>query len=277
MENTEQQHESTPLVSPKSAISSEKFLQQWQTLVSTTNWQKGEIIVKWRAAPIKNDVPSSEYSDEAWSEIVGDVSAQHVGRLRRVYERFHEVWRSYEGLYWTHFLVAIDWEDAEMWLEGALQNGWSVSQLRRQRWETLGSIEEDLPQDTDIVSDEFTIDASLEAVPSDIVVEHLETIGGADAGTTKKSKGAAPATHERKRFDDVDRLLSYDPLSSLDEPPTIDDLPGEFSRSLDQFASVIRKHKQTGWMELSQDVVLATLDSLRMLVLDEFTDDLADE
>jgi len=43
----------------------------------------------------------------------------------------------YEGLYWSHLQAALDWDDAEMWLEGAIQNQWSVSQMRGQRWETL--------------------------------------------------------------------------------------------------------------------------------------------
>ena len=75
-----------------------------------------------------------------------------MGRLRRVHERFEETWPSYEGLYWTHFLAALDWEDAELWLEGALQNHWSVSKMRRQRWETLGSLPNDEPLESQIVA-----------------------------------------------------------------------------------------------------------------------------
>ena len=74
-------------------------------------------------------------SDEAWSREVGGVSPQHVGRLRRTYERFGAVHKQYPGLYWSHFQAALDWPDAEMYLEGAVQNDWSVSQMRNQRWE----------------------------------------------------------------------------------------------------------------------------------------------
>ena len=47
----------------------------------------------------------------------------------------------YAGLYWSHFQTAIDWDDAEMWLEGAVQNGWSISEMRARRATTLGLLE----------------------------------------------------------------------------------------------------------------------------------------
>src|SRR5438552_9052823 len=116
---------------------SDQFVRQWQRLISTTNWDKGKIICQWRAALIADGQERHFWSDEAWSDRVGGVTPQHVGRLRRVYERFGEVGQGYDGLYWSHFQAAIDWNDAEMWLEGAVQNNWSISQMRQQRWEAL--------------------------------------------------------------------------------------------------------------------------------------------
>ena len=114
---------------------SEVFLGQWKRLVSTTNWDKGRIISAWRQALVDADAPASDYSDEAWSQRVGNVTPQHVGRLRRVWERFGSVRETYDGLYWSHFQAGIDWDDAEMWLEGAVQNEWSISEMRGQRTE----------------------------------------------------------------------------------------------------------------------------------------------
>ena len=91
-----------------------EFLGQWQRLVSTTNWEKGRIICLWRQALIDSSADWQEYSDEAWSRRVGNVSGQHVGRLRRVYERFGEPRETYPGLYWSHFQAAMDWPDAEL-------------------------------------------------------------------------------------------------------------------------------------------------------------------
>src|SRR5690606_12131349 len=73
-----------------------------------------------------------------WSRRVGNVTPQHVGRLRRAFERFGAVRQEYRGLFWSHFQAALDWDDAEMWLEGAVQNQWSISEMRHQRWEALG-------------------------------------------------------------------------------------------------------------------------------------------
>ena len=64
------------------------------------------------------------------------VSGQHVGRLRRVYQQFSELHREFEGLYWSHFQAALDWEDAGEWLVQAANNDWSVAQMQR----TLGRI-----------------------------------------------------------------------------------------------------------------------------------------
>ena len=90
----------------------------------------------------------------AWSRLVGGVTGQHVGRLRRVYQRFGATFQQYRGLYWSHFHAALDWDDAEMWLEGAVGSSWSVAQMRDQRWETLGKLEADKPQTADVVASE---------------------------------------------------------------------------------------------------------------------------
>ena len=112
---------------------------QWNQLESTTNWEKGRIICDWREALMIQGAAVTEYSDEAWAQLVGGVTSQHVGRLRRVYQRFGETQIQYPGLYWSHFQATLDWDDAPMWLEGAIQNEWSVSQMRGKRWETLGT------------------------------------------------------------------------------------------------------------------------------------------
>src|SRR5437868_9520616 len=82
------------------------FLGQWNRLVSTTNWEKGRIIHEWRQALVAADAPSAEFADEAWSLRVGNVTGQHVGRLRRVYERFDALRGEFPLLYWSHFQAA---------------------------------------------------------------------------------------------------------------------------------------------------------------------------
>ena len=100
------------------ADSSRPFVGNWQNLISQTNWEKGKIILQWRKELAESGVDTRLYSDPAWSRLVGEVTPQHVGRLRRTWERFGDVQQDYEKLYWSHFFAALDWDDAEMWLEG---------------------------------------------------------------------------------------------------------------------------------------------------------------
>ncbi len=151
--------DSTATLDPALDESSQPFVTRWNGLISTTNWEKGRIIHEWRERLIAEDAPPQESSDEAWSRRVGGVSGQHVGRLRRVYDRFGDVREQYEGLYWSHFQAALDWNDAEMWLEGAVQSGWSVSAMRSQRWEALGAPADQKPRDEDIVTGELDEDS----------------------------------------------------------------------------------------------------------------------
>ena len=82
----------------KTTTESKPFIGQWNTLVSTTNWDKGQIICQWRKQLEVEGVKSNEYSDEAWSQLVGGVTPQHVGRLRRCFDRFGHVFNEYEGI-----------------------------------------------------------------------------------------------------------------------------------------------------------------------------------
>ncbi|HET6881331.1 MAG TPA: hypothetical protein VFI31_14310, partial [Pirellulales bacterium] len=172
------------------------FVGRWRGLVSTTNWEKGRIICEWRESLQTSGAAAQEYSDEAWSRRVGQVSAQHAGRLRRVYERFHDVRQSYAGLYWSHFQASLDWSDAEMWLEGAVQSEWTVSEMRGRRWETLGGARNGQPRDEEIVEAEFDEDADPAASPELAEVRDPENEAG--------ERGSKVSARERSRRDDDD-------------------------------------------------------------------------
>jgi hypothetical protein len=131
--------EETPVLSTAEIAASQAYVGRWNKLVSTTNWEKGQIITEWRAKLLQQNSELEERTDEAWSRLVGDVSPQHVGRLRRVYGRFGASHSDFDGLYWSHFLAALDWDDAEMWLEGALREKWSIKQMIGRRFETITS------------------------------------------------------------------------------------------------------------------------------------------
>ncbi|HEV2972668.1 MAG TPA: hypothetical protein VGY55_22060 [Pirellulales bacterium] len=246
------------------------YLGQWNRLVSTTNWEKGRIIHEWRQALVAAAAPDSEYSDEAWSQWVGNVTAQHVGRLRRVYERFDGLRGQITALYWSHFQSALDWSDAEMWLEGATQSGWSVAEMRRQRWETLGAIEADLPAAVEQTSDPIDEDSD----PADT----------RESKTASTEPGPSTATSSSAVETDVVPLprhagapgeASYDSDdaadSSADEPHRpfahLAEMPDDLGEAFEAFKLAILRHKFAGWQEISRDDVLAAIDALRDFAL----------
>lgn len=249
------------------------FVGRWNQLISTTNWEKGRIIHEWREALIQAGMPASDYADEAWSQRVGGVTSQHVGRLRRVFQRFGSSHDRYAGLYWSHFQASIDWDDAEMWLEGAVQNHWSVSEMRRTRWETLGSVLADLPKAEDEVASEVDedFDASTGGDPSngrspDDRRAHFDQEGplleGPDFGEDEESEGSGQARHGSTHDSEPGVTgPAMRPFENLRE------LPADLADAFDAFKLAILRHKADDWQQISRDDVLASLDALKELAL----------
>jgi hypothetical protein len=243
------------------------FVGQWQKLISQTNWEKGRIILQWRNALLETGASVVSFSDEAWARIVGGITSQHVGRLRRVYERFGDSQNTYKGLYWSHFLAAIDWDDAEMWLEGASGSDWSVSQMRRSRWEAMGSDPNAVPNDSQMVAGVVDEDFSplSEAVESDR--EERDRIGtsgpyaeGPDFGD-EDADSAGTSSEDDVPFDMENQDPLVSPFASLPE------LPGDMADALEQFKLAIVRHRASGWDEISQEDALRVVDALRSFIL----------
>lgn len=241
-------------------VASSPFVGQWNEVVSTTNWEKGRIISEWRTALERSEAPAAQYSDEAWAQLVGDVTSQHVGRLRRVHQRFGEVHGEYTGLYWSHFQAAIEWADAEMWLEGALQNGWSIAKMRAERWEVTGEksegeltpIETSTPTTPAATSRTEISDATEEKDSAD---EPAPWEDGAESGEV------ASAHHA-----EVDSLAA-EPREKIRPFEQLPELPTDIAEAFEQFKLAILTHKFTGWGEISRSDVLSCLEALKTLAL----------
>ncbi len=258
---------------PKSLELSAEYIGRWSTLVSTTNWEKGRIIAEWREALMGSESPSIAYSDEAWSRRVGGVSPQHVGRLRRVHERFGASYESYSGIYWSHFLAALDWDDSEMWLEGAVQSGWSVSHMRRTRWESMGSQPEFEPDEQDIVADgsiasgmdeDYTplaeVDEATGVEDGPRSVAEGPRPDGPDFGDEDYSAAASSDGGEGDdglAWDDDQKLPGESPFAKLPS------LPVDLAEALEQFKLAIIRHRADSWAEVSQADVHRALDALK--------------
>jgi hypothetical protein len=250
---------------------SAEHLSSWNRLVSTTNWEKGRIINDWRRALRAVGAPRSSYSDEAWSRRVGNVSPQHVGRLRRVYKQFHKTHDQYEGLFWTHFQAALDWEDAEMWLEGAVQNHWSVSAMRQNRWEALGAPADQKPRDEDIVFGELDEDVARadEQVPAQLSTEEDVRVQAVDAGPPpdaaldEPETLTPPDTREPEPLPEASALPD-EPIRPFEDLPP---LPADLHEAVEAMKLAILNHKMSGWHDVHRDDVLAVLSALKQLAL----------
>ncbi len=259
---------------PKANELSSEFVVRWEKLISTTNWEKGRIIYEWREALKGSQAPASTYSDEVWARRVGGVTPQHVGRLRRVYERFGSVYQSYPGLYWSHFLAAMDWHDAEMWLEGAAQSRWSVSQMRRARWEAMGADPDAVPSDAELkVADDIDEDFT----PLDAMDDRRTSM---QDGTRTGTEGPLPEGPDFGDESDIGGVADAPPADVLpwegdDEAPQespftdLPSLPTDIADAVEQFKLAIIRHRAESWAEVSPSDVLKALDALRAFVLQE--------
>lgn len=250
---------------------SQPYVGRWNRLISTSNWEKGRIICQWKEDLLASGSLSAEYSDEAWTQLVGGVSGQHVGRLRRVHQRFGPTQEQFPGLYWSHFQAALDWEDAEMWLEGAVQSGWSVARMRQQRWETLGRVEADRPREGDVKSSDLDEDY----------------VAGGEAARGKEAPGTITGTYgevqgpslEGPDFGDEDnggssRLSSPGAERESAASPAVDlvrpfenlpQLPDDLADAFESFKLALLHHKTDGWRQISLGDALRTLDALKGL------------
>ena len=251
---------------------SQQFVGQWNGLVSTTNWEKGRIIDEWRQALVDTGAAAQEYSDEAWARRVGAVTGQHVGRLRRVHGRFGATAQEYEGLYWSHFHAALDWDDAEMWLEGAVLSDWSVSQMRKKRWEAMGAVASDRPQDVEIVVAEVDEDVKPDAADS-AAQRRTDAVSEQQGGPIPEGPDFGDEALPPQSGHDESSASTY-----ADEHPTetiefvrpfenLADLPEDLGEAFEAFKLAILRHKTDDWKQISREDILAALDALKELAL----------
>jgi hypothetical protein len=266
-ENTEPTPQSAQPDEAALELTSVEYLGRWHRLVSTTNWEKGRIISLWRQALVQSGAAVQVYSDEAWSRRVGNVTPQHVGRLRRVHEQFGVSYEQFPGLFWSHFQAALDWHDAEMWLEGAVQNGWSVARMRSERWKALGGTPEAEPVDETPEMDEDSELSAPQSVPQTLTESVCDVQAPADDGHE------APFDADDAPFDDdppfdaatapevATALAPVRPFENLAE------LPQDLADAVETFKLAILRHKVAGWQEVPCGEVVAALDALKQLAV----------
>jgi hypothetical protein len=246
---------------------SAQFVGRWNHLISTSNWEKGRIISQWRISLADAGAPAGEYADEVWAKRVGGVSPQHVGRLRRVFDRFDEVRGDYEGLYWSHFHAAVDWEDAEMWLEGGVQNGWSVKQMMNQRWETLGSPEGSEPSDEDVVASEPDEDIETNPTADSEMQGEVAVVEDVGSDADDEYEDDEEGEYDSDESDSPTATSASSTATQVRPFESLPGLPEDLQEAMEMFKLSIVRHKLLGWDEISRDDLLACLDALRTLAM----------
>ena len=164
-----------------------------------------------------------------------------------------------------------------MWLEGAVQSGWSVSQMRKQRWETMGALAEEAPSDEDNVSGELDEDFEpaqhQEPISSDLTPEYTEIAAGPrhegpdfgdeDEPTGRSDHddafdGEASATDKSEVATPIERMRPFEGLA---------DLPDDVLEAVENFKLLILKHRREGWTALGQGDMVSALEALKQMAL----------
>ncbi len=246
------------------------FVGQWNELISKTNWEKGRIIGQWREALIDSGADATQYSDDAWAQRVGGVTAPHVGRLRRVYDRFASTYQTYGDLYWSHFLAALDWDDAPLWLEGASREKWSVAGMREQRWQAHGAVESQRPTNSQIIEVDTDEDVTLPAQGGGRTKQYGDEPDGIASGPRL----------EDPDFGDEEELMSLagsaqaGPAATFGEPSDspiqpfsgLPELPDDLADAIEALKLSLLRHKTAGWKETDAETVQKYLDAIGVML-----------
>jgi hypothetical protein len=177
------------------------------------------------------------------------------------------VFKEYDGLYWSHFYAALDWEDAEMWLEGAVQSKWSISSMRHQRWETLGKDPNEKPDDADIVTSELAEESQSLALAEQSRRGDVDYIEGpvhegpdfGDEDSPSKSKKSGEKDSDEEDESEAAAPHQIRPFESFK------DLPDDVTEACNAFKVAIIKHKADDWEEIKQQDMVDLLDALKQL------------
>jgi len=251
---------SEPPVDPIAA----PYVGRWWQLESQTNWEKGKIIMQWRAAV--GDRIHPKKLDSTWASQVGGVTTGHVTRLRRVFQRFGDSHATYRGLYWSHFLAALDWHDAPLWLEGAVRSRWTVSEMREMR---LRAQEPSREGDGEVSLQRVGVESGEPAQGGGRSRPYEE---GEEPRRVAEAVGDYEPPFESNNESAEDAVWSSaNSLSDAETRPVVaafaglPDLPADVSEALEMFKLAILRHKAAGWQAVRMSDLLRVLDGLRAL------------
>jgi hypothetical protein len=108
------------------AESEEQLISTARDAVSQCNWVVGECASKWTQRYARNR------TDGDFGQMVG-LSGDQIFQRRRVWEAFGNTYQNFNGLKWSFFYVALNWDDAEDCLNWAMEADATVAEMRAWR------------------------------------------------------------------------------------------------------------------------------------------------
>lgn len=174
----------TDLDLPTSDATEQDLIRIAQNALSRCNWVVGKCASEWTQRY------SRGRTDADFAALVG-LSADQVYQRRRVWETFGDVYEDYASLRWSHFYIALNWDDAPECLQWADENDATVAEMRAWRRALRG---EDLsePAETSSMGDDPGI-ARFMAIPADVLAP------GDEPGARRQRTGEE---HERSGNED---------------------------------------------------------------------------
>ncbi|MEW4490082.1 hypothetical protein AB1L42_18505 [Thalassoglobus sp. JC818] len=122
--------------------SEDQLITRAQEALSQCNWVIGECAAEW------TERYSRGRTDADFGALIG-LSGDQVYQRRRVWECFADVSGDYPNLKWSHFYVAVNWDDAAECLQWANEIEATVAEMkawrRAQHGEDLKEPSEELP------------------------------------------------------------------------------------------------------------------------------------
>jgi hypothetical protein len=94
--------------------------------ISQSNWTVGECAAKWTQKYAKGR------TDAEFGALIG-LSGDQIFQRRRVWETYHDVVNHYPTLRWSHFYVALNWDDAPECFQWADENQATVAEMKAWR------------------------------------------------------------------------------------------------------------------------------------------------
>ena len=108
-----------------------ELIQRAQTAVSQCNWVVGECAIQWTKKFARGR------TDADFGELVG-MSGDQVYQRRRVCETFTDAKANYSALKWSHFYIALNWDNAAECLSWAHENEATIAEMKAWRRLQLG-------------------------------------------------------------------------------------------------------------------------------------------